>query len=105
MRVILNPSFDQQIKIKDKVRTEGTMDETKAAIKEFVLSEFLPGEDPNELTDTHPLITGGIIDSFAMIQLVHFLEERFRIHVEPHETSPEYLDTIADIAHFVHAKS
>jgi acyl carrier protein len=80
------------------------MNETKATIKAFVLSEFLPGENPNELTDTHPLITGGIIDSFAMIQLVHFLEERFQIKVQPHEASPEYLDTISDIAQFVHDK-
>ena len=34
------------------------------------------GEDPSELTETTPLITGGILDSFATMKLVMFLEER-----------------------------
>jgi hypothetical protein len=32
-----------------------TMEDIQTTIKEFILNEFLPGEDPNELTDTTPL--------------------------------------------------
>lgn len=31
------------------------MEDIQTTIKEFILNEFLPGEDPNELTDTTPL--------------------------------------------------
>ncbi|HVF62998.1 MAG TPA: acyl carrier protein [Casimicrobiaceae bacterium] len=75
-----------------------------AAIKDYILDEFLPGEDPNELTETTPLITGGILDSIATMKLVLFLEERYGVTVEAHETDPEYLDTIADIEKLVRAK-
>lgn len=73
----------------------------KAAVKEFILREFLPGEDPDELTDTTPLISGGILDSIATIKLVLFIEESFKVKVEAHETDPEYLDTIESIAELI----
>lgn len=73
-------------------------------VKAFILQEFLPGEDPSELTDTTPLITGGILDSIATIKLVLFMEERFGIKVEAHETDPEYLDTIASITQLIRSK-
>ena len=37
----------------------------KQQIKDFIMAEFLPGESPDELTDTTPLISGGILDSIA----------------------------------------
>ena len=52
----------------------------KQTIKEFILDEFLPGEDPDELTESTPLITGGILDSIATLKLVMFLEERYGDH-------------------------
>lgn len=76
----------------------------KSAVKSFILREFLPGEDPSELTDTTPLITGGVLDSIATIKLVLFLETEFGIAIQAHETDPEYLDTVASIAQLVNSK-
>lgn len=76
----------------------------KSAVKAFILKEFLPGEDPDELTDTTPLVTGGVLDSIATIKLVLFMEEQFGIKVEAHETDPEYLDTIASITQLISSK-
>lgn len=76
----------------------------EAAVKEFVMREFLPDEDPAELTSATPLITGGILDSIATMKLVLFMEERFGVRLEAHETDPEHLDTLADIAALIRAK-
>jgi len=81
-----------------------SMQEIKETIKEYVLKEFLPGENPAELTDSTPLITGGILDSLATLKLVVFLEERFQIQIQAHETMVDYLNTIADIAQLVNSK-
>ncbi len=78
--------------------------EVKEIVKGYILNEFLPGENPAELTDATPLITGGILDSLATIKLVTFLEERFKIKIEAHETMTDYLDTISDIAQLVNSK-
>ena len=78
--------------------------EIKQTIKEYVLKEFLPGENPAALTDTTPLITGGILDSLATIKLVVFLEEQFQIQIQAHETMVDYLDTVDQIAQLVSSK-
>lgn len=75
-----------------------------STIKDFILKEFLPGENPDELTETTPLISGGILDSLATLKLVAFLEEQFKITVEAHEADVEHLNTLSDIAKFVQSK-
>jgi acyl carrier protein len=88
----------------DTAGTTLTLPEIRAAIKGYVLKEFLRGENPDELTDATPLITGGVLDSLATIMLVSFLEERFKIEIEAHETMVDYLNTIGDMAQLVHSK-
>lgn len=80
------------------------MEDTKKAVKEYILKEFLPGENPDELTEATPLISGRILDSLSTLKLVAFLEDAFKIQVEPHEADIEHLDTISKIASLVHSK-
>jgi len=76
----------------------------KQSVKEFILTTFLPGEDPNELTDDLPLISGGILDSIATLKLIMHLEEKFGIALEAHEADKEHLDTLNQISDLVAAK-
>lgn len=71
-----------------------TRNEVHEIVRHYVLTEFLPGEDSAALTDSTPLITGGILDSIASVRLVSFLEERFNVRFEAHEITVDYLDTI-----------
>jgi acyl carrier protein len=80
------------------------MAEISEDVKEFILKEFLPGENPKELTDSTPLITGGILDSLATLKLVAFLEERFEIQLKPHEADVEHLNNITSITDLVQSK-
>jgi len=79
-------------------------DVIKQRIKDFIMSEFLPGEDPAELTDETPLISGGILDSIATLKLVLFMEEQYMITFEPHEVDKENLDTISRIVRLLASK-
>ena len=80
------------------------MEETKKTIKDYILKEFLPGENPEDLTDSTALSTGGVLDSIATLKLVRFLEEQFGIQVEAHEADVDHLNTISDIANYVRLK-
>jgi acyl carrier protein len=75
-----------------------------AALKTYILDEFLPGEDPAALTDTTPLMTTGILDSIAVLKAVTFLENQFGIVIEPHEAVVENLNTISDMTRLVMSK-
>ncbi len=74
------------------------------AVKSYILAEFLPGEDPSELGDDTPLISGKILDSIQALKLVGFLEARFGFEVEAHEADFDNLDSIGRIVRFVHSK-
>lgn len=76
----------------------------KTKIREFILSEFLPGEDPSNLKDDTPLIVTGILDSLATMKLVTYVEEQFSIEIGPHETDPEYIGTVDSIENLVKSK-
>ena len=76
----------------------------KAIIRTFILNEFLPGEDPAELTDTTALVTTGILDSIAVLKVMTFLEERFGISIKPREAVVGNLNTISDIVRLVTSK-
>lgn len=80
------------------------MEDTAQKIKSFILDEFLSGEDPDNLSDSTPLITGGILDSLATLRIVEFLENTFNIKLQAHETDFAHLNTISDIAKLVEAK-
>lgn len=79
-------------------------EDIKEKVKEYILNTFLPGEDPNELTDDLPLISGGILDSIATLKLIMFIEETFGVTLEAHEADKEHLNTINQIADLISAR-
>lgn len=81
------------------------MDSVKEEIRQYILSEFLPGEKPSNLRDDTPLRTSGILDSMATLRLVGFVEERFGIEVQAHEASVDNFDRIESIASFIQSKA
>lgn len=81
-----------------------TDDAIKQDIKNFIMSEFLPGESPDELTDSTPLISGGVLDSIATLKLVMYVEEKYRVSLEPHEVDKENLDTLDLITRLLRSK-
>jgi len=78
--------------------------EVASAVKGFILDRFLGGEDPSLLGPETPLISGGILDSLATLELVSFLERQFGIELEAHEVDAERLDTLTKIDALVAAK-
>jgi acyl carrier protein len=80
------------------------MDPIKEAIRGYILSEYLPGESPANLTDQTPLRTSGVLDSMATLGLVSFVEKTFGVMLDAHETGIENFDRIEDIAALVTRK-
>jgi acyl carrier protein len=80
------------------------MGELKDEIRQFILANFLIGEDPANLKDDTPLRSSGVLDSVATLRLVTFVEEQFGIRVEAHEASVENFDSIGSIVAFIESK-
>ncbi|GIK23339.1 MAG: acyl carrier protein [Ignavibacterium sp.] len=73
------------------------------AVKEFIIENFLFGEEEQLLLDTD-FFDEGIIDSTGVIELVSFLEERFNISVDDEELIPENLSSLQNINLFLQKK-
>lgn len=80
------------------------MSDVGQTVKRYILDSFLPGEDPQALGPTTPLITSGILDSLATLDLVAFLETQYGIEFEAAEVDASRLGTLADIERLVEAK-
>ncbi len=81
-----------------------TENEIKATIRNFILSEFLPGENPDALTDDVKLISDGVIDSLGSLKLVAFIEQKFGVKIEAHEVDADHLDLVDDIVALVRSR-
>ena len=80
------------------------MEQLKDIIRNYIVTEYLPGEQPANLRDDMPLRTSGILDSMATLSLVSFLEKTFEISIDAHETGVADFDRIEDIAALVARK-
>lgn len=74
------------------------------AVKQFILDRYLAGEDPSRLTATTPLVSGGILDSLALLDLVAFLEEQSGVEFEAHEVDPGNFESLAAIESMIRGK-
>lgn len=76
------------------------MDELKEVIKNYVTDEYLePDSDPIDYET--PLISGGIVDSFSMVSLKRFLENKYQIQIPDEKATPEAFDSVNKIAELV----
>lgn len=72
------------------------MDEMQKIVLEYVEEEYLEEEDEEIDVDT-PLISGGIVDSFSMVSLKRFLENKYNISIPDDKATPEAFDTVNKI--------
>jgi len=73
------------------------MEEMHELILDYVKEEYLEDEDEELGLDT-PLISGGIVDSFSMVSLKRFLENKYNISIPDDEATPEAFDSVNKIA-------
>ncbi|HUF64059.1 MAG TPA: acyl carrier protein [Verrucomicrobiales bacterium] len=80
------------------------MKDIKTALRDFILENLLPGEDPANLTDVTELKESGILDSLSTLKLVTFLEEMYKVEFEAKDLEPGNLSSIATIERLVKSK-
>jgi acyl carrier protein len=76
--------------------------EIEREVREFVVKHFLSGR-ADKLRDDGSLM-GDVIDSMGVLELVTFLQDRFKITVEDEEVVPANLENINRLAVFVAKK-
>lgn len=73
-------------------------------IRQFVIANFLFGEDNGSLKTDESFLETGIIDSTGVLELVAFLESTYGFRVRDNELTPDNLDSLDRVAAFVRRK-
>jgi acyl carrier protein len=76
------------------------MEDIKDLILQYVIKEYVDDEDEKITYDT-PLISSGYVDSFSMVSLLVFLENKFKIKIPPSKATPEAFDSVNKIVALV----
>jgi acyl carrier protein len=77
------------------------MDEVTKVVRDYVVREYLEEGDEREITETTPLISGGIVDSFSMVSLKRYLERKYSIQIPDACATPDAFDTVHSIVALV----
>jgi len=75
------------------------MEEMNEVIRKYVVREYV--EDDTEIGYDTPLISGGIVDSFSMVSLKRFLENKYDISIPDDKATPEAFDSVNKICSLV----
>ena len=77
------------------------MDEMHKVVLDYVIDESLDEDEDEEIGVDSPLISAGIVDSFSMVSLKLFLEQKYDIKIPDEQASPEAFDTVRSICNVV----
>lgn len=80
------------------------MTEVLKQIREYVIENFVLGDEEEEFSDDQSFLDTGLIDSTGILEVISFLEDDYEIRIEDEEMIPDNLDSVEKIARFVHGK-
>lgn len=76
------------------------INEMKELVLKYVIKEYIDDDDV-KITYETPLISSGYVDSFSMVSLLVFLENKFKIKIPPSKATPEAFDSVNSIVALV----
>jgi acyl carrier protein/D-alanine--poly(phosphoribitol) ligase subunit 2 len=73
------------------------VEEIKKLIIDYVKREYLEEDAEDEINESTPLISSGIVDSFSMVSLKTFIEKKFDIKIPDEKATTDAFDSVNNI--------
>ena len=77
--------------------------EIKPKISRYIAEELLKSPD-RQIQPDEPLISGGLVDSFSLVDLALFIEETFGVRIDDTELNVDTFDTLEQLAALVKSR-
>ncbi len=74
-------------------------------IRDYVANNFLFSDRGYPYADSTSFLNEGIIDSMNVLELVMFVEKRYRFKVNDRDIIPDNFDSVSRLAAFVRTKT
>lgn len=83
---------------------QSDFDPIRETIIGYVLENHLSTYDHDTLPRDQSLVEIGVIDSYGVVELISFLEDKWKIQIEDDEITKENLGSIDKMANFILGK-
>lgn len=70
-------------------------------IRQFIINNFLFGNESVKINDDDSFLETGIIDSTGILEMIQYIEGEYEIKIDDSELVPENLDSINNIKNFI----
>ena len=70
---------------------------------EFITTEIIKQPD-RKIAPDEPLISGGLIDSFSLVDLALHVEEKFGVHIDDTELNSDTFDNLSQLADLIKSR-
>ena len=80
------------------------MQEIEEELREFIIKNYLFGQEDVQFENDDSFMERGIIDSTGVLELIAFLEKKYQIKLEGKDLIPENLDSITRLRRFIENK-
>ena len=78
--------------------------ETREKLRQYIIENFLFGNENASLDDRESFLESGIIDSTGVLEVVGFLEDEFGFEVTDKELVPDNFDSIDKLVAYIEKK-
>jgi len=79
-----------------------TTDPVVDRVRDYVVAEFLPGEELSAVSLDQDLMSSGVVDSLGLLKLIAWVETTFDVTVGDDDLDPENFRDFGAIAQYVH---
>ena len=80
------------------------MVDIKQGVREYIINNFLFGDEDNSFNDDDSFMENSILDSTGILDIILFIEEKYGIKIEDNEILPENLDSLNNLEKFIKTK-
>lgn len=77
--------------------------EIEDEIRTYIVDELFERDERADLSPDDPLLSG-LLDSWALLQLLNFLEERYEISISHNEVVDDNFGSVRHVREFVRSK-
>lgn len=79
------------------------MEDISSVLNQYIASEI--AKQPQRiLGPEEPLLTSGLIDSFHLVDLALFVEDKFGVHLDDAELNAQTFDTLSQLVALVESR-
>ena len=77
----------------------------EAQIKDYIASNLLFSDNGFQYPDDVSFLDEGIVDSVGVMELVAFVEDKFKLKIDDMDVIPDNFDSVTKLAAFIRRKA